>query len=265
MLSQKSIQLAGFAFVDDTNLCVTIQPDEQITIHKNAKGSDSQQNYSSYDQMGPTIQNCNILTNTGCGFKSPTCPRSAWAMADRSHKCYGKEWKNNNRATNGQEHRNPHKQSGKPGNGHYQWVAFQLNICRVLQQPLGPWWGTNEPNWGWYINNNIPRLYNWDRNSWTFYIQIPCRTCRLQFTNQPMPCTQTTTPTKWKEWDIATIQRTKLVITVMGTAQQVQGTETATGWDEQLLTSDYAKQWQLEISEELDTEIIKDALKTIRP
>jgi len=37
----KSIQLAGFAFVDDTDLCVTLQPEEQTTIQKNAKGGDS--------------------------------------------------------------------------------------------------------------------------------------------------------------------------------------------------------------------------------
>ncbi len=34
VISQKSIQLAGFAFIDDINLCVTIQPEEQLTIHE---------------------------------------------------------------------------------------------------------------------------------------------------------------------------------------------------------------------------------------
>jgi len=34
-ISQKSIQLAGFlAFIDDMDLCVTIQPEEQLMIHE---------------------------------------------------------------------------------------------------------------------------------------------------------------------------------------------------------------------------------------
>jgi len=47
----------------------------------------------------------------------------------------------------------------------------------------------------------------------------------------------------------------------MGTTQQVQGTEITTGWDKQLLSSEYSKQWQLEISKEPNAEIIKDVLK----
>jgi len=41
-------------------------------------------------------------------------------------------------------------------------VAFQLNIQRVLQQPLGQWWGMKEPSWGWYLNKDILRLYQWE-------------------------------------------------------------------------------------------------------
>jgi len=32
-ISWKGLQLSGFAFVDDTNLCITIQPTEQTMIH----------------------------------------------------------------------------------------------------------------------------------------------------------------------------------------------------------------------------------------
>jgi len=76
--------------------------------------------------------------------------------------------------------------------------SFSLNIRRVHLQALGPWLGTKEPSLGWYINVAILRLYNWDGNSWTFYIQIPQKTRGLQFTSQ---ATMTQTPPNWWEWE----------------------------------------------------------------
>jgi len=97
--------------------------------------------------------------------------------------------------------------------------VLNLNPQQAISQKLGKWWRTNKPQHGWYIDQVIPRLYNWDRSYWTFHIQIPRQTRGLTFQRQK----ERVEPVQqWERWDRATVICTQHLVKVSGTGWQTQ-------------------------------------------
>jgi len=188
-------------------------------------------------------------------------PKICMGNGKNLHKWHGKEWRKTLWGTNGQEHRSPHRQSGKLALDTFGCIPIKYLMS--TPEITGPLVGTQEPTWCWYLNKDIPILYQWDGSSWTYHVQIPQSTRWLQFTSQATGPTQNST-TNWQEWDIAMIRWTQQVITVTSVAQQEWWIETVTQWDENLLAANQSKQWQLEISEQPDVKLLNEAFKATR-
>jgi len=128
-----------------------------------------------------------------------------------------------------------------------------------MPQTLGKWWRTNEPQQGWYIVQEIPRLYNWDGRAWTFHIHIPRQTRYHIFQRGRESLGQ---ELQWEGWDRATVLCTQHSVKVTGTGQQTQKPEKPDNhWTKYLLLTQHAKKWILKITRP-DTTILKEATRT---
>jgi len=96
---------------------------------------------------------------------------------------------------------------------------------------------------GWYLEPNTPRLYKWDGQRWTFYIQIPRQTRGAQFATAPQ---RVDTEPEWHQWHRATVHLSQQKLELTGSAAHIPAQQTPSEpWEDNLSGTTYAKQWQV--------------------
>jgi len=113
--------------------------------------------------------------------------------------------------------------------------------------------------WGWYLDQSIPRLYQWDGQAWNFHIQIPWQMHRFHFQKYNTPAEPIQ---QWENWDWATVTHTQQTVIVTGIGLQAQLIiEQESHWIASFLHMPYTYKWNLKITDEPDTKTLKQALR----
>jgi len=97
-------------------------------------------------------------------------------------------------------------------------AALHLNKHHETPTKLGDWIEHTEPAVGWYLEMSTPRLYKWDGQRWSFYIQIPRQTRGVQFGNDPQAVDM---EPEWQQWHRAMVYMSQQKFEITGHAAHI--------------------------------------------
>ena len=126
-------------------------------------------------------------------------------------------------------------------------MAKSIDSSVTLKQTLQDWIAHKEPLVGWYLELSTPRLYKWDGQRWSFYIQIPRQMRGAQFGNAPQMVNM---EPEWNQRHRATVHLSQQKFEITGHAAHIPTHKMQLeSWEEKLLGTPYAQQWQVTMRE----------------